>query len=406
MPQMAGHKFKIIGGAVALLTVLGAASAANAGNYDTGATDTSIKLGQTMPYSGPASAYSAIGRAEIAYFKMLNEKGGINGRKIDLLSMDDAYSPAKTVEQTRRLVESDEVLAMFSMLGTGPNIAAQKYLNAKKVPQLFPSSGASRWNDPKHFPWTTGSQPTYRTEGRIYAKWILANKPDAKIAVITPNEDPGRDYLAGFKEGLGEHVNQIVSEAVYETTDATVDSQIVKFKAAGADVLFDECTPKFAAQAIKKVAELGWKPQIIVPAVSNSVGSVLAPAGLENSVGIVTGAFLKDPGDPRWENDAGMKAWRAWMKTYNSGADPADIFNVTGYTMAMMMEMVLQRAGNDLTRANLMKQAQSLKDVELPMLLPGIKLNTSAEQVTPIRQLQMARFNGKSWDLFGDVLGE
>jgi len=403
---MAGHKFKIIGGAVALLTVLGAASAANAGNYDTGATDTSIKLGQTMPYSGPASAYSAIGRAEIAYFKMLNEKGGINGRKIDLLSMDDAYSPAKTVEQTRRLVESDEVLAMFSMLGTGPNIAAQKYLNAKKVPQLFPSSGASRWNDPKHFPWTTGSQPTYRTEGRIYAKWILANKPDAKIAVITPNEDPGRDYLAGFKEGLGEHVNQIVSEAVYETTDATVDSQIVKFKAAGADVLFDECTPKFAAQAIKKVAELGWKPQIIVPAVSNSVGSVLAPAGLENSVGIVTGAFLKDPGDPRWENDAGMKAWRAWMKTYNSGADPADIFNVTGYTMAMMMEMVLQRAGNDLTRANLMKQAQSLKDVELPMLLPGIKLNTSAEQVTPIRQLQMARFNGKSWDLFGDVLGE
>jgi len=403
---MAGHKFNIIGGAVALLTVLGAASAANAGNYDTGATDTSIKLGQTMPYSGPASAYSAIGRAEIAYFKMLNEKGGINGRRIDLLSMDDAYSPAKTVEQTRRLVESDEVLAMFSMLGTGPNIAAQKYLNAKKVPQLFPSSGASRWNDPKHFPWTTGSQPTYRTEGRIYAKWILANKPDAKIAVITPNEDPGRDYLAGFKEGLGEHVNQIVSEAVYETTDATVDSQIVKFKAAGADVLFDECTPKFAAQAIKKVAELGWKPQIIVPAVSNSVGSVLAPAGLENSVGIVTGAFLKDPGDPRWENDAGMKAWRAWMKTYNSGADPADIFNVTGYTMAMMMEMVLQRAGNDLTRANLMKQAQSLKDVELPMLLPGIKLNTSAEQVTPIRQLQMARFNGKSWDLFGDVLGE
>jgi branched-chain amino acid transport system substrate-binding protein len=406
MPRMPGHKFKFIGGAVALLSVLGAASTATAGNYDTGATDTGIKLGQTMPYSGPASAYSAIGRAEIAYFKMLNEKGGINGRKVDLLSMDDAYSPAKTVEQTRRLVESDEVLAMFSMLGTGPNIAAQKYLNVKKVPQLFPSSGASRWNDPQHFPWTTGSQPTYRTEGRIYARWILANKPDARIAVITPNEDPGRDYLAGFKEGLGEHVNQIVSEAVYETTDATVDSQIVKFKAAGADVLFNECTPKFAAQAIKKVAELGWKPQIIVPAVSNSVGSVLAPAGLENSVGIVTGAFLKDPGDPRWENDAGMKAWREWMKTYNSGADPADIFNVTGYTMAQMMEMVLQRAGNDLTRANLMKQAQSFRDVELPMLLPGIRLNTSADQVTPIRQLQMARFNGKSWELFGDVLGE
>ena len=401
---MPGHTFKLIGGAVALLGVLGAASAARAGNYDTGVTDTSIKLGQTMPYSGPASAYSAIGRAEIAYFKMLNDKGGINGRKVELLSMDDSYSPSKTVEQVRRLAESDEVLAMFSMLGTGPNIAAQKYLNAKKVPQLFPSSGASRWNDPKHFPWTTGSQPTYRTEGRIYAKWILANKPDAKIAVITPNEDPGRDYLAGFKEGLGEHVNQIVSEAVYETTDATVDSQIVKFKAAGADVLFDECTPKFAAQAIKKVAELGWKPQIIVPAVSNSVGSVLAPAGLENSVGIVTGAFLKDPGDPRWENDAGMKAWRAWMKTYNSGADPADIFNVTGYTMAMMMEMVLQRAGNDLTRANLMKQASSCQKFRVPMLLPGITVNTSATDFYPIQAVQLSRFKKDSWDLFGEIM--
>ena len=397
---------RLVRGAVALLVALGAGSAATAENYDTGATATAIKLGQTMPYSGPASAYSVIGRAEIAYFKMLNEKGGVNGRKVELLSMDDAYSPPKTVEQVRRLVESDEVFAMFSMLGTSPNIAAQKYLNAKKIPQLFPSSGASRWNDPQHFPWTTGSQPTYRTEGRVYAKWILANKPNAKIAVITPNEDPGRDYLAGFKEGLGEHVDQIVSEATYETSDTTVDSQIVKFKAAGADVIFNECTPKFAAQAIRKIAELGWKPQIILPAVSNSVGSVLAPAGLENAVGIVTGAFLKDPGDPRWENDAGMKAWRTWMKTYNSGADPTDIFNVTGYTMAQMMELVLQRAGDDLTRANLMKQTQSFKDVELPMLLPGIMLNTSAEQVTPIRQLQMARFNGTSWELFGDVLGE
>ncbi|WGR93062.1 ABC transporter substrate-binding protein [Bradyrhizobium sp. ISRA443] len=403
---MLGIQARLVRGAVVLVATLGAASARAAGTYDTGANDTTIKLGQTMPYSGPASAYSAIGRAEIAYFKMVNERGGINGRKVELISMDDAYSPPKTVEQVRRLVESDEVLAMFSMLGTGPNIAAQKYLNGKKVPQLFPSSGASRWNDPKHFPWTTGSQPTYRTEGRIYAKWILANKPDAKIAVITPNEDPGRDYLAGFKEGLGEHVNQIVSEAVYETSDPTVDSQIVRFKSAGADVLFDECTPKFAAQAIKKAAELGWKPQIILPTVSNSVGSVLTPAGLDNAVGIVTGAFLKDPGDPRWADDPGMKAWREWMKTYNPGADPADVFNVTGYTMAQMMELVLQRAGNDLTRSNLMKQTQSFKDVELPMLLPGIKLNTSADQLTPIRQLQMARFNGKSWELFGDVLGE
>ncbi|RJF74761.1 ABC transporter substrate-binding protein [Rhodopseudomonas palustris] len=391
---------------VAVLLAAGSGAAQAAGSYDPGATDSTIKLGQTMPYSGPASAYSAIGRAEAAYFKMLNDKGGINGRKVELLSLDDAYSPSKTVEQVRRLAESDEVLAMFSILGTAPNIAVQKYLNIKKIPQLFPSSGASRWNDPKHFPWTTGSQPTYKTEGKIYAKWILATKPDAKIAVITPNEDAGRDYLAGFKEGLGEHVDQIVSEAVYESTDPTIDSQIVKFKAAGADVLFNECTPKFAAQAIKKAAELGWKPQIILPAVSNSVGSVLKPAGLDNAVGIVTGAFLKDPGDPRWANDPGVQQWRDWMKTYNAGADPADIFNATGYTMAQMMELVLQRAGDDLTRANLIKQAESLNAIELPLLLPGIKLEMSADQRTPIRQLQMARFNGTSWELFGDVLNE
>lgn len=403
---MVGMRRLFLGGALVLLGVAGAGSAQAGGTYDTGASDTTIKLGQTMPYSGPASAYSAIGRAEAAYFRMINDKGGINGRKVELLSQDDGYSPSKTVEQVRRLAESDEVLAMFSILGTAPNIAVQKYLNARKIPQLFPSSGASRWNDPKTFPWTTGSQPAYRTEGRIYAKWILATRPDAKIAVITPNEDAGRDYLAGFKEGLGERVGQIVSEAVYESTDPTIDSQIVKFKASGADVLFNECTPKFAAQAIKKAAELGWKPQIILPAVSNSVGSVLTPAGLDNAVGVVTGAFLKDPSDPRWTDDPGMKAWRAWMTTYNAAADPADIFNVTGYTMAQMMELVLQRAGNDLTRANLMKQAQSFKDVELPMLLPGIRLNTSADQVTPIRQLQMARFNGKTWELFGDVLGD
>lgn len=392
--------------AAALLAVLSAGPALAGGSYDPGASDSLIKLGQTMPYSGPASAYSTIGRAEAAYFKMLNDKGGINGRKVELLSLDDAYSPSKTVEQVRRLVESDEVLAMFSILGTGPNIAVQKYLNIKKVPQLLPFSGATRWNDAKHFPWTTGSQPTYKTEGRIYAKWILANKPNARIAVITPAEEAGRDYLAGFKEGLGDHVNQIVSEAVYETTDPTVDSQIVKFKAAGADVLFNECTPKFAAQVIKKAAELGWKPQIILPAVSNSVGSVLKPAGLENAVGIVTGAYVKDPGDPRWANDPGMQQWHAWMKTYNAGADPADIFNVYGYTITQIMELVLRRAGDDLTRANLMKQIELLDGVELPMLLPGIKLQMSPDQRTPIRQLQMARFNGTSWELFGDVLSE
>ncbi|WP_435521828.1 ABC transporter substrate-binding protein [Bradyrhizobium japonicum] len=376
------------------------------GSYDTGASDTSIKLGQTMPYSGPASAYSAVGRAEEAYFRMLNAKSGVNGRKVELISLDDGYSPPKTVEQVRRLAESEEVFALFSILGTAPNIAVQKYLNAKKIPQLFPSSGASRWNDVKKFPWTTGSLPTYRTEGRIYAKWIVTTKPDAKIAVITPNDDSGRDYLAGFKEGLGERVNQIVAEAVYETTDPTIESQIVKFKTAGADVLFNECTPKFAAQTIRRAAELGWKPQMILPSVSNSVGAVLTPAGLENSIGIVTGTYLKDPTDPRWADDKGMTEWRNWMKTYNPSADPADTLNVLGYTLAQMMEIVLRQAGDDLTRSNLMRQAQSLDQVELPMLLPGITLNTSQEQVTPIKQLQMARFDGKSWVLFGDVINE
>ena len=391
-----------------LLAVLALSSllAAPAFAADPGVTATSIKLGQTMPYSGPASAYSAIGRAEAAYFKMVNDKGGVAGRKIELISLDDAYSPPKTVEQVRRLVEQDEVLAMFSILGTAPNIAVQKYLNQKQVPQLFPSTGASRWNDPASFPWTTGSQPTYRTEGRIYAKWILANKPDAKIAVITPNEDAGRDYLRGFKEGLGDKVKQIVAEAVYETSDTTVDSQIVSFRNAGADMFFLECTPKFAAQGIRKAAEIGWKPQIILPAVSNSVGAVLKPAGYENGIGIVTGAFQKDPGDPRWANDKGMAEWRDWMKTWNANADQADVFNVTGYTMAQMMALVLERAGADPTREKLVKAAQSFKEVELPMLLPGIRLNTSGAQVTPIRQLQMARFDGKSWVLFGDVLGE
>jgi branched-chain amino acid transport system substrate-binding protein len=387
--------------------LLSSASALHAGGtYDLGATDQTIKLGQTMPFSGPASAYSAIGKAESAYFEMINSRGGINGRRIELISRDDAYSPPKTVEQVRRLVESDEVFAMFSILGTGPNIAVQKYLNAKKVPQLFPSSGASRWNDPSKFPWTTGAQPTYRTEGQIYANWILTNKPDAKIAVITPNEDAGRDYLAGFKEGLGEHVTQIVAEAVYESSDPTIDSQIVKFKAAGADVVFNECTPKFAAQTIRKIAELGWKPQIILPTVSNSVGAVLIPAGLDNSIGIITGAYLKDPSDPHWADDEGMKDWKHWMQSYNKGADPADGLYVSGYTLAQMMELVLRKAGDDLTRANIMRQLQSLKDVELPMLLPGIRLNTSATRVTPITQLQMARFDGKSWVVFGDVLGE
>ena len=377
-----------------------------AGNYDTGATDTGIKLGQTMPYSGPASAYSAIGRAEIAYFKMLNEKGGINGRKVELLSMDDAYSPAKTVEQIRRLAESDEVLAMFSMLGTGPNIARAKISQRQEDPAAVPVERRQPLERSAAFPLDhrlAADLPDRGPHLRQVDSGEQAKRQDRRHHA----ERGSRPRLSRRLQGRARRARQpdrIGSRLRDDRPDRQLPDRQVQGRRRRR--LFNECTPKFAAQAIKKIAELGWKPQIILPAVSNSVGSVLVPAGLENSVGIVTGAFLKDPGDPRWENDSGMKAWREWMKTYNSGADPADIFNVTGYTMAQMMEMVLQRAGNDLTRANLMKQTQSFKDVELPMLLPGIKLNTSAEQVTPIRQLQMARFNGKSWELFGDVIGE
>ena len=373
---------------------------------DPGITDTNIKLGNTMPYSGPASGYSAVGKTEAAFFKMLNDKGGINGRRIEFISVDDGYSPPKTVEQTRKLVEQDEVFAMVGSLGTPTNIAVQKYLNTKKVPQLLPFSGASRWNDAAHFPWTTGTQPSYQTEGAIYAKWIVKTKPDAKIAIITPNDDAGRDYVKGFKAGLGARVGQIVAEAVYETTDPTVDSQIVAFKNAGADMFFNECTPKFAAQALKKAAEIGWKPQIILPTVSNSVSAVLKPLGLENAKGIVTGAYMKDPTDKAWTDDPGMKAFRAFMQKYNPGADPDDSFNVSGYTFATIAAMALQNAGRDLSREGLMKAMQSFRDVAIPTLLPGITVTTSADNVVPVRQLQMARFDGTSWVLFGDVLSE
>lgn len=392
--------------AAALLAASLAASAALGATYDPGASDTTIKLGNTTPYSGPASAYGVAGRAEAGYFRMLNDQGGINGRKIDFISLDDGYTPSKTVEQTRRLVEQMQVLADFSPVGTAPNIAIQRYLNLKKVPQIFPFSGASRWNDPKRYPWSTGFMPTYEMEGRIYARYILATRPAAKIAVITPNEDAGRDYLRGFKAGLGEHAKQIVAEATYETSDPTVDSQIISFQQAGADLFFDEATPKFAAQAIRKAAEIGWKPQIILPTVSNSVSAVLRPAGIANAVGIVTGAYLKDPGDKRWAGTREMQDWLAWMAKYNAGADASDVLNVEGYTSAQLMSLVLRNCGDDLTRANVMRQARSLHDVALPMLLPGIRVNTSDADVVPIRQLQMARFDGTSWTLIGDVIGE
>ena len=368
--------------------------------------DETIKLGNTAPYSGPASAYGTIARAEAAYFNMLNEQGGINGRKIEFLTLDDAYSPAKTVEQTRKLVEQEDVLAMFSSVGTAPNISVQKYLNAKRVPQIFVSSGATRWNDPEHFPWTVGFNPTYELEGRLYAQYVLRTKPDAKIAVIAPNEDAGKDYVRGFRSGLGEHVDQLVSETTYLTADPTIDSQMVTMRESGADVFFLEATPKFAAQALKKAASMGWKPLIILPSVSNSFSAVLEPGGIENSIGVVTGLYLKDPNDVRWADDPALKDWLAWMKKYQPNASTGDLYNVQGYTAAQLMAAVLKNCGDNLSRDNVIKQAKSLNGLSLPMLLPGIKVHTDPKNVTPINQLQMARFDGKSWVLFGDILGE
>ena len=373
---------------------------------DCRAAEAAIKLGNTAPYSGPASAYGTIARAEAAYFQMLNDEGGINRRKIDFLTLDDAYSPAKTVEQTRKLVEQDDVLAMFSSVGTAPNISVQKYLNAKHIPQIFVSSGATRWNDPEHFPWTVGFNPTYELEGRLYAQYILKARPNAKIAVIAPNEDAGKDYVRGFKAGLGEHVDQLVAETTYLTADPTIDSQMVTMRESGADVFFAEATPKFAAQAIKKAASMGWKPLIILPSVSNSFAAVLEPAGIENAVGVVTGLYLKDPNDSRWADDPALKDWLAWMKKYQPNASTGDLYNVQGYTAAQIMALVLQNCGDDLSRDNIIRQATSLNGVAMPMLLPGIRIYTDPHNVTPIRQIQMARFDGKSWVLFGDVLGD
>ncbi|MEH2469129.1 branched-chain amino acid transport system substrate-binding protein [Nitrobacteraceae bacterium AZCC 2161] len=385
--------------AVALLATLAIALPARAA-------DNTIKIGNTAPYSGPASAYGTIARAEAAYFQMLNDNGGINGRKVEFMTLDDGYAPAKTVEQTRRLVEQDDVLALFSSVGTAPNISVQKYLNIKKVPQLFVSSGATRWNDPEHFPWTVGFNPTYEQEGRIYAQYILKTKPSAKIAIIIPNEDAGKDYLKGFKEGLGEHGDQLVAQTTYLTTDPTIDSQMVLMQTSGADVLFAEATPKFAAQAIKKAGAMGWKPLIILPSVSNSYAAVLEPAGLENSTGVVTGLYLKDPNDPLWANDPGLRDWLAWMKKYQPGVSTGDLYNVQGYTAAQVMSTVLQNCKDDLSRDNILKQATMLDGLALPMLLPGINIHTEPNNVTPIRQLQMARFDGKSWVLMGEILGE
>jgi branched-chain amino acid transport system substrate-binding protein len=373
--------------------------------YDTGASDTEIKIGNIMPYSGPASAYGIIGKTEEAYFKMINDKGGINGRKISFVTYDDAYSPPKAVEQVRKLVESDEVLAVFNPLGTPSNSAIQKYLNAKKIPQLFVATGATKWNDPKNFPWTMGWQPSYQSEAQIYAKWLLKEKPDAKVAILYQNDDFGKDYLKGTKDGLGAKASSMIAlEESYEVSEPSIDGHIVKIKAANPDVLLIYATPKFAAQTIKKTAELSWKPLQILTNVSISVGSVMKPAGFEASQGVLSAAYAKDSTDPQWNNDPGMKKWNEFVDKYMPGADKTDTAMVYGYGAASTLAKVLEMCGDDLTRANLMKQAASLKDFAPDTLLPGVKINTSATDFAPIAQLQMQRFKGEKWELFGEII--
>ena len=391
------------------LTGLAAAALATAAvaqkKYDTGATDKEIKVGHINPYSGPASAYGAIGKAIGAYFDKVNAEGGINGRMVKFISVDDGYNPAKTVEQARKLVEEDEVLLLFQPLGTPPNSAIHRYMNQRKVPQLFVATGATKWGDPKNFPWTMGWQPNYQSEAKIYAAHILDANPNAKIAVLYQNDDYGKDYVKGFEDGLGDKAKtMIVSRASYEVTDPTVDSQMLTLKNSGANTFFNVTTPKFAAQAIKKAAELGWKPAHYLNSVSNAVGSVMTPAGLENGVGIFTAAYIKDPTDPQFQKGKEYDDWLAWMKKYHPGGDLKDNFNVYGYTVAQTLVQVLKQAGDNLTRENVMKQAASL-DMTLPMLLPGVNIKTGPDDFYPIEREQLMKFNGKSWELFGKVYG-
>jgi len=374
--------------------------------YDPGASDTEITIGNLMPYSGPASAYATIGKVEAAYFNKINDAGGINGRKINFISLDDGYSPSKAVEMTRRLVEQDQVLLIFNSLGTPSNSAVHKYLNAKQVPQLFVATGASKWGDPKHYPWTMGGQPNYRSEGRIYALHILKTRPNARIGVLYQNDDYGKDYLQGFKEGLGDRAKLIVAEVSYEVTDPTIDSQILALKGSGADVFFNISTPKFAAMAIRKAYDIGWHPLQYLNNLSISVGSVLTPAGLDKATGALSVAYYKDPTDKKWESDPAIREWTAFMQKYYPEGNRSDSLNVYGYALAQMLVQVLRQAGDTLTRANVMRQAANLKDLQLPVALPGVKINTSPTDFFPFESMQLQRFDGKQWVLFGEVMGK
>jgi branched-chain amino acid transport system substrate-binding protein len=401
--KMRSDRHWLTAAATAGIVAVVASPAAAQKKYSPGASDHEIKVGNIMPYSGPASAYAEIGKTEAGYFQKINAEGGINGRKINFISYDDAYSPPKTVEQARKLVESDEVLLIFQPLGTPTNTAIQRYMNAKKVPQLFVGTGAAKWNDPQHFPWTMGWQPNYQTEARIYAQFLMKNHPQGKIGVLYQNDDYGKDYLKGLKGGLSGKT-QIVAEAPYEATDPTVDSQVINIKASGADIFFDVATAKFAAQAIKKVAELGWKPVHLLSTVSASVGAVLKPAGLDNSKGILTTNYLKDPTDPTWKDDPAYREWTTFMNKYYPDGDKTSIGSVYGYLAAQTLVQVLKQCGDNLTRENVMKQAASLKNLELGMLLPGININTGPNDFAPIKQMQMERFNGETFELFGPVM--
>ncbi|MFC0282241.1 ABC transporter substrate-binding protein [Camelimonas abortus] len=391
---------------VAAVAMLGAHGFAAAGEkkYGPGASDTMIKLGQTMPYSGPASAYGVQGRAEVAYFNMINARGGVNGRKVQLISLDDAYSPPKTVEQTRKLVEQEEVLALVNSIGTATQAAVQKYLNGKKAPQLLVSSGADRWNDPKNYPWTTPGFVSYTFEGKVYGRHVSRTAPDAKIGILWQNDDAGRDYVRGFRAGLGDSLKNVVREATYEITDATVDSQILQLRNSGAEVLFIMATPKFGAQAIRKIAEMGWKPTIYLSSVASSRTQTLEPAGLQNAVGVITATSLKDPDDPAWASDEGVKAYKAFMAEWYPEGDPRNSGNVFGYVVAQTVEHILRQAGDNLTRENILRQATNIRDLKLDLYLPGITMNVSPDNYTTVNALNLQRFNGDRWVVFGEPI--
>ncbi|TWT13790.1 ABC transporter substrate-binding protein [Reyranella sp. CPCC 100927] len=393
-------------GGVSAATVLlaGGAVRAQKGKYDDGASDTEIKIGHTNPYSGPASSYGVIGKAIDGYWRMVNDQGGINGRKVRFITLDDGYSPPKTVEVVRQLVEQEKVLCTFNTLGTPTNTAIHKYMNLKKVPHLFVATGASKWGKPKEFPWTMGFQPDYHTEGVIYAKHILANVKDPKIAVLMQNDDYGKDYYDGFREGLGKDVGKIVKHVTYEVTDPTVDSQVIQLKDAGTNVFFNIAIPKFAAQAMRKAAEIGWRPVQYLNNVSGQVSTTMKPAGFENVQGVITAAYLKDPTDKQWDDDADMKMWREWMAKYNPGGNVQDVNYVYAFAVSFTMHETLKKCGNELTRENLMRQAANHQKLKLPLLLPGISVSTSPTDFYPIQAVRLQRFKGETWELFGDVL--